>query len=79
MQLQQNILYRTQHKLYLLRIRRTRIMRINLLRRRILIQRHKPMQQVLARHIIVVPTCVVWEVVPERGVREFLGEEVDLV
>ena len=54
-------------------------MGINLLRRRILVQRHKPMQQVLARHIIVVPACVVWEVVPEGGVREFLGEEVDLV
>ena len=54
-------------------------MRIDLLRRRALVERHEPLEEVRARGVVVVAPCIVWEVVAERRFGEFLGEEVDLV
>jgi hypothetical protein len=54
-------------------------MRINLLRRRALVQADEPMQQVVASGIVVVATLVVGEVVGQGRAREFLGEEIDFV
>lgn len=65
--------------LNLLCISRTRIVRVNLLRRRALVEAHEAVQEVVARGVVVVAPGVVGEVVPERAAREFLGEEVDLV
>jgi hypothetical protein len=42
-------------------------MRIDLLRRRALVEAHKPVQEVVARRVVVVPAVVVGEVVALRG------------
>ena len=47
----------------LLRIRCTRVVRVDLLRRRRLVERHETMQEVVACSVVVVATRVVGEVV----------------
>ena len=54
-------------------------MRIDLLRRRALVEGHEPLQQVRARGIVVVAPCVVREVVPQWRFGQLLSEKVDLV
>lgn len=54
-------------------------MGINLLRRRVLVERDETVQEILARKIVVVATRVVREIVTERRVWEFFCEQVDLV
>jgi hypothetical protein len=67
------------HTLDLLCIRRTRIMRIYLLRRRALVEAAKPMEEVVACGIAIGTFLIVWEVIRKGRTREFLGEEIDLV
>ena len=49
----------------LLRIRRARVVRIDLLRRCALIERDEAVEEIRACSIVVVTACVVREVVPE--------------
>ena len=79
MQLKKNILNSTQDELDLLGIRRTRIMRVDLLRRRALVERHEAVEQVRARRVVVVAAGVVREVVAQWRLWELLREQVDLV
>lgn len=58
----------------LLGIGRTGIVCIDLLGRRILIQRYEAVQQILARKIVVITTGVVWEVIPQRRVWKLVRE-----
>ena len=44
-----------------------------------LVEAHEAVEEVVAGSVVVVAAGVVGEVVAQRGAREFLGEEVDLV
>lgn len=61
----------------LLRVRRASEARVDLLPR--LVQGGEPLQQVVARRVVVRAALVVGEVLVERGAQQFLGEEVDFV
>lgn len=50
----------------LLRIRRARVMRVDLLALGALVERHEPVQEILASRVVVVTAGVVGEVVAQR-------------
>lgn len=54
-------------------------MRIDLLRRCALIERHEAVEEVVAGGVVVVAACVVGEVVAQWGAGELLRKQVDLV
>jgi len=62
-ELEEDILNRAQHEFNLLRIRRTRIMRIYLFRSCALVEGYETMEEVIACGVVVVSAGVVWEVV----------------
>jgi hypothetical protein len=67
------------HTLDLLCIGRTRIMRIYLLGCGALVEADEPMEEVVACGVVVGSSLIVGEIVLKRRMREFLGEEIDLV
>jgi len=68
-----------QNEFNLLGVSCTGIMSINLLGRSRLVERDKTMEEIIASHVVVVATLIVREVISKGRMREFLGEEIDLV
>ena len=64
---------------YLICICGTGVMRIYLLRCRTLVEADKALQKILARGAVVSTTCVVREIVAQRGSGKFLGEQINLI
>jgi predicted metal-dependent TIM-barrel fold hydrolase len=54
-------------------------MRIYLLRCRTLIEADKALEEILARGVVVSTTCVVREIIAQRGSRKLLREQINLV
>ena len=63
----------------LLSIRRTCVVRVDLLRRRVLIKGHESVEEVFAGCVVVVTTGVIREVISQRRVGKLLREQVDFV
>ena len=64
---------------YLICICGTGVMRIYLLRCRTLVEADKALEKILARGAVVSTTCVVREIVAQRGSGKFLGEQINLI